>query len=129
METHSLDHSDYRWRAHRTDGPGSERAGSFYAGRARRVHHYRGKSQAGDQRCGVGSPAQESSCLHRKVHNRGRQVYDQGHISWNELLTGQDQVRFFKLEGDKLSLRTAEQISAVYPGKKVVGTLEWERER
>ncbi|WP_442869465.1 lipocalin-like domain-containing protein [Bradyrhizobium sp. CCBAU 11434] len=50
-------------------------------------------------------------------------------ISWNELLTGQDQVRFFKLEGDKLSLRTAEQISAVYPGKKVVGTLEWERER
>lgn len=50
-------------------------------------------------------------------------------ISWNELLTGQDQVRFFKLEGDKLSLRTAEQISAVYPGKKVVGTLSWERER
>ncbi|MGW1423808.1 lipocalin-like domain-containing protein [Bradyrhizobium manausense] len=50
-------------------------------------------------------------------------------ISWNELLTGQDQVRFFKLEGDKLSIRTAEQFSAVYPGKKVVGTLDWERER
>ena len=50
-------------------------------------------------------------------------------ISWNELLTGQDQVRFFKLEGDKLSIRTAEQVSAVYPGKKVVGTLTWERER
>jgi len=50
-------------------------------------------------------------------------------ISWNELLTGQDQVRFFKLEGDKLTLRTAEQISAVYAGKKVVGTLTWERER
>ena len=49
-------------------------------------------------------------------------------ISWNELLTGQDQVRFFKLEGDKLSLRTAEQVSAVYPGKKVVGMLTWERE-
>ena len=49
-------------------------------------------------------------------------------ISWNELLTGQDQVRFFKLEGDKLTIRTAEQASAVYPGKRVVGTLTWERE-
>jgi Lipocalin-like domain len=50
-------------------------------------------------------------------------------ISWNELLTGQGQVRFFKLEGDKLAIRTAEQTSAVYPGKRVVGTLAWERER
>jgi len=50
-------------------------------------------------------------------------------ISWNEILTGTAQLRFFKLEGDKLSLRTAEQVSAVYPGKKVVGTLTWERER
>ena len=50
-------------------------------------------------------------------------------LSWNELFTGTDQVRFFKLEGDKLSIRTAEQASAVYPGKKVVGTLTWERER
>jgi Lipocalin-like domain len=50
-------------------------------------------------------------------------------MSWNELFTGQDQVRFVKLEGDKLSIRTAEQTSAVYPGKKVVGNLIWERER
>jgi hypothetical protein len=50
-------------------------------------------------------------------------------ISWNELFTGHDQVRFFKLEGDNLFIRTAEQPSAVYPGKKVVGTLTWERER
>ena len=50
-------------------------------------------------------------------------------LSWNEILTGTAQVRFFKLEGDKLSLRTAEQASAVYPGKKVVGSLTWERER
>src|SRR5438874_826636 len=26
-------------------------------------------------------------------------------ISWNELLTGQDHVRFFKLDGDKLTIR------------------------
>lgn len=50
-------------------------------------------------------------------------------LSWNEILTGTLQVRFFKLEGDKLSIRTAEQASAVFPGKKVVGTLTWERER
>ena len=50
-------------------------------------------------------------------------------ISGNELLTGQDQVKFFRLEGDKLSIRTAEQASTIYPGKKVVGTLVWERER
>jgi len=50
-------------------------------------------------------------------------------LSWNEILTGTAQVRFFKLDGDKLSLRTPEQTSAVYPGKKVVGTLTWERER
>jgi hypothetical protein len=50
-------------------------------------------------------------------------------ISGNELLTGQDQVRFFRLEGDKLNIQTAEQASTIYPGKKVVGTLIWERER
>src|ERR1700722_859380 len=50
-------------------------------------------------------------------------------LSWNEILTGTAQVRFFKLEGDKLSIRTAEQASAVLPGKRVVGTLNWERER
>ena len=50
-------------------------------------------------------------------------------ISGNELLTAQDQVRYFKLEGDRLSIRTAEQVSSVFPGKKVVGTLTWERER
>jgi hypothetical protein len=49
-------------------------------------------------------------------------------LSWNEILTGTAQVRFFKLEGDILSLRTGQQASAVYPGKKVVGTLTWERE-
>ena len=50
-------------------------------------------------------------------------------LSWNEILTGTSQVRFFKLEGDKLSIRTAEQASAVLPDKRVVGILNWERER
>lgn len=50
-------------------------------------------------------------------------------MSGNELLTGQDQVRFFKLEGDMLTIRTAEQVSSVIPGKRVIGSLTWERER
>ncbi|MGH6709453.1 MAG: lipocalin-like domain-containing protein [Bradyrhizobium sp.] len=48
--------------------------------------------------------------------------------TWNELQTGTDQVRFFKVDGDKLTLRTPEIVSAVYAGQKVVGTLTWERE-
>ncbi len=52
-------------------------------------------------------------------------------ISSNEIHSGADQVqtRFFELEGDKLTLRTPEIDSAVLPGKKVVGTITWERER
>jgi hypothetical protein len=50
-------------------------------------------------------------------------------VSWSETLTGQPQVRFFKLDGDKLSIRTADQPSAVLPGKRVVATLEWVRGR
>ena len=40
-------------------------------------------------------------------------------LSWNEILTGTSQVRFFKLEGDRLSIRTAELASAVLPGRRV----------
>ena len=50
-------------------------------------------------------------------------------MSGNELLTGQDQVRYFKLEGERMTIRTAEQVSSVFPGRKVIGTLTWERER
>jgi hypothetical protein len=49
-------------------------------------------------------------------------------VSWNEVYNSQDQVRFFKLEGDLLSVRTPEQ-SEVLHGKKVVFTLTLARER
>jgi hypothetical protein len=49
-------------------------------------------------------------------------------VSWNEVLTGQEQVRYYKLEGNKLFIRTAEQPSGVLPGKRIVGTLEFVRE-
>jgi Lipocalin-like domain len=50
-------------------------------------------------------------------------------LSHNEIYIGTPQVRFFKVEGDKLSIRVPEQPSAAFPGKMVTGTLEWVRER
>ena len=50
-------------------------------------------------------------------------------VSWNEIYTGHEQIRYYKLEGDKLMTRTAEQPSGTMPGKRVVGTNEWVRER
>jgi hypothetical protein len=38
------------------------------------------------------------------------------------------QVRFFEVKGDTLTIKTPEIASAALPGKKVVGTLTWERE-
>jgi hypothetical protein len=52
-------------------------------------------------------------------------------MSSNEIYTGpnQDQMRFFRIEGNKLTIRTPEIVSAVRPGQKAVGTITFERER
>jgi hypothetical protein len=49
--------------------------------------------------------------------------------AWNEFYKGTEQVRFFTVDGDKLSIRTAGQPSGILPGKITVSTLVWERER
>lgn len=51
-------------------------------------------------------------------------------MSANEVFSGERarQVRFFEVTGDKLVIRTPEISSAVLPGKKTVGILEWVRE-
>ena len=51
-------------------------------------------------------------------------------MSSNEIYTGpnQDQTRFFRIDGNKLTLRTPEIVSAVRPGQKAVGTISFERE-
>ena len=49
--------------------------------------------------------------------------------AWNEIYKANEQIRYFSLEGDTLSIRTAEMASGVLPGKRVVSTLVWERER
>ena len=52
-------------------------------------------------------------------------------MSSNEIFAGanQEQTRFFKIDGDKLTLRTPEIASAALPGKRLIGTLTWNRER
>ena len=52
-------------------------------------------------------------------------------MSANEIFSGPNavQTRFFTLDGDKLTIRTPEMTSAAVPGKKVVGTNIFERER
>jgi hypothetical protein len=58
----------------------------------------------------------------------GDKVVHHVDISWNESWTGTDQVRFFKLEGDRLMYRSAPQINAI-TGIQNVGITVWERER
>ena len=52
-------------------------------------------------------------------------------MSWNEIYSGpnQNQTRFFNIEGDALTIRSPEIVSAVRPGQKAVATLTLERER
>jgi hypothetical protein len=50
-------------------------------------------------------------------------------IHHNEIYIAQPpQVRYFKLEGDKLTVKVPEQASALFPGKHITATLEWVRE-
>ena len=52
-------------------------------------------------------------------------------MSWNEIYTGanQNQMRFFNIQGDTLTIRIPEIASAVRPGQKAVATLTLVRER
>jgi hypothetical protein len=47
----------------------------------------------------------------------------------NETYVGHPQVRYFKVEGDKLTVRVPDQPSALFPGQRITATLEWIRER
>ncbi len=51
-------------------------------------------------------------------------------MSSNEIFSGpnQDQVRFFKLEGDRLTIRTPQIVSAIRVGQKAIDTVVFERE-
>lgn len=48
--------------------------------------------------------------------------------AWSEILKAHEQVRYYSIAGDKLSIRTPEQPSGVFPGKRIVSVLAWQRE-
>jgi hypothetical protein len=50
-------------------------------------------------------------------------------VAWDEAWNGTEQVRFYKLEGDKLQIEAAPQPYANFGGKVMRGILIWERER
>jgi|SRR5579863_1507731 len=51
-------------------------------------------------------------------------------VAWNEAWKGTEQVRFFRLQGDKLFIEAAPTTSVNYPELgKIRGILEWERSR
>ena len=49
-------------------------------------------------------------------------------VAWNEGWVGTEQVRYWRVEGDKLYITTAPIPNPNVPGGKMVGTLVWERE-
>jgi len=46
-----------------------------------------------------------------------------GHPAWRG-----EQLRFYTIDGDRLTIRTPEQTQPRFPGRLGVGVLEWERE-
>jgi hypothetical protein len=60
----------------------------------------------------------------------GDKVTTKVDLSSNEVFSGanQNQMRFFTVQGNTLTLRTPEISSAALPGKRIVATLTWDRE-
>ena len=50
-------------------------------------------------------------------------------LAWHPAWEDKEQVRFFAVEGDRLTLRTGVQEHPLYPGRTFVGTFTWARER
>lgn len=64
-----------------------------------------------------------------KYSVQGNKITIDVDMSASEVFTrAQVQTRFFKLDGEKMIVRTPEIISAALPGKKIVGTNIFERE-
>ena len=49
-------------------------------------------------------------------------------VAWNPAWVGTDQVRFWRVEGDKLYITTAPIPNPNAPGEMLIGTTVWERE-
>jgi hypothetical protein len=49
-------------------------------------------------------------------------------LAWHPAWVGTEQVRFFKLDGDKLSIRSGKQTHPKHPGRMGCGVIDWCRE-
>ena len=49
-------------------------------------------------------------------------------MAWDPSWEGTEQIRYYTLDGDKLRLRTAPIDHPSFPGHKIVGYVDWERE-
>jgi hypothetical protein len=58
---------------------------------------------------------------------QGNEIINHVEISWNPTLTGTDQKRLFKLEGDRLTLTTPPLVSVFLKNQTTFSTLVWER--
>ena len=58
----------------------------------------------------------------------GNKVVHHVDISWNESWTGTDLIRFFKLEGNTLTIKTAPMKNPI-TGIESTSVVVWERER
>jgi hypothetical protein len=57
----------------------------------------------------------------------GDKVFHHVDVSHSEVLTGTDLVRFFKVEGDRLTIASAPSKTLI-PGVETTSVLVWERE-
>jgi lipocalin-like protein len=117
LEAELLGHPDHRRRAHRTIGANPKGRSVFTP------NGYVAFVIVAANRKPATNDAESAALLKTLVAHTGKFTIDgdkfttKVDISWNELFTGQDQVRFFNLQGDRLTIRTPEQASAVYPGR------------
>jgi hypothetical protein len=77
----------------------------------------------------------ERAALHKsmlaytgKVRVEGSDFITTVDVSWNEVWSGTEQRRHFRIEGDKLFIETEPAPSIVFPGKTDYRRLEWVRD-
>lgn len=63
-----------------------------------------------------------------KFHLDGDKIIISCDLSWHPDWVGTKQVRFFKLDGDKLYLRSGKQTHPQNPDKSGYGVIDWRRE-
>jgi hypothetical protein len=63
-----------------------------------------------------------------KVSVDGEKFVTMVDMAWDPSWEGSEQTRYYTLDGDKLRIRTAPHDHPSFPGNKIVGYLDWERE-